>query len=106
MRVTPELPQAATCVRAEIRCIEFDPVSLSQQNNIVREAQKNICSLRNTFAGCDLRYMSQEAFGESLLTELHAIRMSNQLRLHLASFGFLTVTVSWARDSLQASLFV
>jgi hypothetical protein len=42
---------AAICVGPKAVAIEFDPVFASQLNNIVREAQMNICSFRNTFAG-------------------------------------------------------
>jgi hypothetical protein len=41
---------------------------------------------------------------ESLLKGFHIIRMSHQLRLHLASLGFLTVALSLMRNALRATL--
>src|SRR6202790_1905701 len=46
---------AAICVRPKAVAIEFDPGLLPEQNTIVREAEMNICSLRNTFAGGGFR---------------------------------------------------
>jgi hypothetical protein len=51
---------AAICVGPKAVAIEFDPGLLPERNTIVKEAQMNISSLRNTLAGGEFSGLGED----------------------------------------------